>query len=80
MSQKQYSEAARAAETAVAVRPENPYAWYSLAVAQAAAGNTKRALEALEQAAAKGFRGWDRADAEPLLAKVRKDARYQRMK
>ena len=79
MSQKQYGDAARAAETAVAVRPENANAWYSLAVAQAAAGNTKRALEALEQAAAKGFRGWDRAESEPLLAKARKDPRYQKV-
>ena len=43
---------------------------------QAASGNTKRAIEALEQAAAHGFRGWDRAEAEPLLAKVRRDPRY----
>jgi predicted esterase len=80
MSQKQYAQAAQAAETSVAVRPENANAWYSLAVAQAGAGNFKRALEALEQAAAKGFRAWDRAEAEPLLAKVRKDPRYQKLK
>jgi pimeloyl-ACP methyl ester carboxylesterase len=79
MSQKQYAEAARAAEVGVAVRPENANAWYSLAVAQAASGNTKRAIEALEQAAAKGFRNWERADAEPLLVRVRKDARYRRI-
>jgi predicted esterase len=80
MSERRYSEAARAAETGASVRPDNANAWYSLAVAQAAAGNNKRALEALEQAAAKGFRNWDRADAEPLLAKVRKDPRYAKLK
>jgi pimeloyl-ACP methyl ester carboxylesterase len=80
MSQKQYAEAARAAETLVAVRPENANAWYSLAVAQAGAGDTKRALEALEQAVAKGFRNWERADTEPLLAKIRKDPRYQKLR
>jgi pimeloyl-ACP methyl ester carboxylesterase len=80
MASKQYAEAARAAEVAVAVRPENANAWYSLAVAQAGAGNTKRALEAMEQAAAKGFRNWDRADAEPLLAKLRRDPRYQKLR
>ncbi len=76
MAQKKYSEAARSAETAVLVRPENAGAWYSLAVAQAASGNTKRAIEALEEAAAQGFRAWDRADQETLLVKVRRDPRY----
>lgn len=79
MAQKRYSEAARSAETGVLVRPENAGAWYSLAVAQAGSGNTKRAVEALEEAAAKGFRGWERAEQEPLLAKVRRDARYAGM-
>ena len=35
MAQKRYAEAARSAETAVMLRPENAGAWYSLAVAQA---------------------------------------------
>jgi poly(3-hydroxybutyrate) depolymerase len=76
MAQKRYGDAARTAEEAVLARPENAGAWYSLAVASAAAGNTKRALEALEQAAAKGFQAWERMEGEPLLAKVRRDARY----
>ena len=76
MAQKRYRDAARAAEEAVLTRPENAGAWYSLAVASAAAGNSRRALEALEQAAAKGFRAWERVEGEPLLVKVRRDARY----
>jgi hypothetical protein len=76
MAQKRYAEAARSAETAVMLRPENAGAWYSLAVAQAGSGNTKRAVEALSEAAARGFRGWERADREALLVKVRRDARY----
>ena len=79
MGRKQYADAARVAELAVAVRPENANAWYSLAVAQAAAGNTRRALDSLEQAAAKGFRAWDRAEQEPLLARIRRDPRYSRL-
>lgn len=75
MAQKRYSDAARTAEEAVLSRPENAAAWYSLAVASAAAGNTRRALEALEQAAAKGWGAWERMEGEPLLAKVRRDAR-----
>jgi poly(3-hydroxybutyrate) depolymerase len=76
MEQRRYDAAARTAEEAVLARPENAGAWYSLAVASAAAGNTKRALEALEQAAAKGFQAWERMEGESLLAKVRRDARY----
>jgi tetratricopeptide (TPR) repeat protein len=79
MAQKRYSDAAKSAETGVLVRPENAGAWYSLAVAQAGSGNTKRAIEALEEAVAKGFRGWERAEQEALLAKVRCDARYAGM-
>jgi hypothetical protein len=45
-------------------------------VAQAGSGNTKRAIESLGEAATRGFRGWERAEQETLLAKVRRDARY----
>jgi predicted Zn-dependent protease len=76
MAQKRYSDAARTAEEAVLARPENAGAWYSLAVASAAAGNTRRALAALEQAAVKGWKSWERMENEPLLAKVRHDAHY----
>jgi len=76
MAKKRSPDAARTAEESVLARPENAGAWYSLAVASAAAGNTRRALSALEQAADKGWKGWERMEAEPLLAKVRRDAHY----
>jgi predicted esterase len=76
LAQKRYSDAVKPAETAVLLRPENANAWFSLAVAQAGSGNTKRAIEALEEAAAHGFRGAERVEREPALAKVRRDARY----
>jgi tetratricopeptide (TPR) repeat protein len=76
MSEKRYVDAARYAETAVLVRPENANAWYSLAVAHAASGNTKRAVEALWQAVEHGFRGLDRVEGEALLERVRRDKRY----
>ena len=76
MAQKRYREAAQKAEDAVLARPEYPAGWYSLAVASAAAGNSGRALEALEQAAAKRWDDWERMEAEPLLGKVRREARY----
>jgi poly(3-hydroxybutyrate) depolymerase len=76
MSEKRYSDAVHYAETAVLIRPENANAWYSLAVARAASGNAKRAIEALEQAVEHGFRGVDRVEGEALLEKVRRDKRY----
>jgi tetratricopeptide (TPR) repeat protein len=76
MEGKRYADAAANWETAVLVRPENGSAWYSLAVAQAAAGNKRRALEALEQAVANGFHDRARMEQEPLLSPVRRDPRY----
>ena len=77
MQERDYSGAARVYETAVLIRPENAGSWYSLAVAHAGAGNTKRAIEALEHAAEHGFRDVGRIEQEPLFAKVRREARYQ---
>src|ERR1019366_8945933 len=51
MAQERYGDAARTAEEAVFARPENSGGWYALALASAAAGNTNRSLEAVEQAA-----------------------------
>jgi predicted Zn-dependent protease len=76
MAQERYHDAARSAEEAVFARPENSGGWYALAVASAAAGDTRRALEALEQTASKGWSDWERMEGEPLLAKVRREARY----
>jgi dienelactone hydrolase len=76
MSQHQYSDAARYASIAVLVRPENGGAWFTLAVARAALGDTRRSLEALEQALAHGFRARDRIESEPLLDKVRRKKKY----
>ncbi len=77
MSNHNYSAAARIYETSVLLRPENANAWYTLATAQAGAGNSRRALEALEQAAQHGFHDAGRVEQEPLFAKLRRDARFQ---
>jgi len=77
MGTKDYSGAAHLYETGVLVRPENPGTWYSLAVAQAGAGNSRRAVEALEQAVAHGFRDARRIEQEPLFARLHKESRYQ---
>jgi poly(3-hydroxybutyrate) depolymerase len=80
MAQKKYDEAVRVAEVAVAARADSAHGWYTLAVAQAGAGFTKRALEALETAVANGFSNWELAEQEPLLAKARRDPRYPKPK
>jgi len=76
MAQRQYGDAARFAEIGVLIRPENGNAWFTLALARAATGNTKRALEALEQALTHGFRARERIESEPLLQKVRREKKY----
>ncbi len=80
MRRKDYTGAAQTWETAVMVRPEAAGGWYSLAVASAAARNRKRALEAFDQAVRNGFTDWARAEAEPLLAGIRSDSRYQALR
>jgi tetratricopeptide (TPR) repeat protein len=76
MDAKRYADAAGNWEVAVLVRPENANAWYSLAIAQAGAGNRKRALEALERAVANGFKDRGRMEQEHLLAPIRRDLSY----
>jgi len=77
LAKKEYAMAARSWEVNVQIRPANAGAWYSLAVAQAASGNKRRALEALEKAAANGYKDAARMDRDPLLAPVRNDRRYR---
>ena len=75
--QKDYAGAARSWQTAVLVQPDNAGAWYALAVAEAGAGNKRRALEALEEAASRGLHDWSRVENEPLFAPLRGDPRYK---
>lgn len=72
---KKYSEAARMWQLAVLLRPEYAEGWYSLAVSEAAAHEKRRALNALEEAIAHGFRDRDRILGDPLLEPVRKEPR-----
>jgi poly(3-hydroxybutyrate) depolymerase len=77
MQERDYGGASRVYETAVLVVPRNAGTWYSLAVAHAGAGNTRRALEALEHASSLGFRDAQRVEGEALFTKLRREARYQ---
>jgi dienelactone hydrolase len=77
LAQKDYSEAAHFFEVALMARPNEPGPWYSLAVAKAASGNKRGALEALEQAVSNGFHDRERLAGEPLLERLRDEPRYR---
>lgn len=55
LAEKKYREAAAVLETAVLVRPEASSYWFSLALAQAGAGDRKRSRAALDKAVELGF-------------------------
>jgi predicted esterase len=76
LAANKYPEAARLWQLAVLLRPAYADGWYSLAVSEAGAHEKRRALEALEQAVANGFRDRDRIAREPLLEPLRKEPRY----
>ncbi|HEY1242802.1 MAG TPA: hypothetical protein VGF16_19710 [Bryobacteraceae bacterium] len=73
---KKYSDAARMWQLVVLLRPEYAEGWYSLAVSEAGAHEKRRALDALEQAIANGFRDRDRLARDPQWEPLRKEARY----
>jgi len=77
MSRLEFGTAAQMLEDAVLARPDSGGAWYSLAVAQSAAGNKKRAIEALEKAAANGFRDAARVEQESHFSGIRDNPRYK---
>jgi predicted Zn-dependent protease len=76
LAANKYPEAARLWELAVLLRPAYAEGWYSLAVSEAGAHQKRRALEALEQAIANGFRDRDRIAGEALSEPLRGEPRY----
>jgi tetratricopeptide (TPR) repeat protein len=77
MAQKSYVDAANNYEVALMAHPDDPGAWYSLAVARSASGNKRSALDALEHAAANGFHDRERMEGEVLLERLRNQPRYR---
>jgi len=76
LAANKYSEAAHMWQLAVLLRPEYAEGWYSLAVSDAGAHDKRRALDALEEAIAHGFRDRDRIAGDPLWESLRKEPRY----
>ena len=73
---KQWKEAAAAYQELLAANPANASAWLRLARAQAAAGETDRALEALKSGAGTGQLVYQSVMASPELTALHGDARF----
>ncbi len=72
-----YAEAAALLEMLLEFRPGQARTLFDLARACAGAGERKKALEALTQAADAGFSDAARADGEKLFAKIRGETAFQ---
>jgi hypothetical protein len=73
---KQWKEAAAAYQELATANPANAGAWLRLARANAAAGDTERALEALKSGAATGQLTYQSVMIAPELAALHGDARF----
>jgi predicted TPR repeat methyltransferase len=72
-----YAEAAALLEMLLEFRPGQTRTLFDLARARAGAGERKKALEAISQAAEAGFSDVGRAEGEKLFAKIRGEAAFQ---
>ena len=77
--QKDYAAAAGWLELQVVLRPGQPRSWYDLARARAFDGSKPRALEALKQAVAAGFRDASRAETDPAFVKLAGDSDFKEL-
>ena len=73
----EYGEVADMLELATALRPGQSRTLFDLARARAFSRDSKRALEALRQAAAAGLSDATRVESEPAFAKLKSDAAFQ---
>jgi predicted esterase len=71
-----YDTAAAMLEMAVLLRPERSQTHFELARTRALLGEKKRAIAALQQALAAGFKDLDRLNGETAFAKFRKDPEF----
>ena len=77
LDKKEYARAAGMLEMAAVIRPERAQVFYDLAHIRALAGEKKKALAALKQAVAGGFKDASRVEQDPAFAALRNDAAFQ---
>ncbi|HWA10243.1 MAG TPA: hypothetical protein VG838_12390 [Opitutaceae bacterium] len=77
--QREYGDAAARLELQSVLRPGEARTYYDLARARAFDGAKARALEALKQAVAAGYRDGARAETEPAFAKLTGDPAFREL-
>lgn len=77
LEKKEYGHAAAMLETMAVIRPERAQTFYGLARARALGGDKKKALAALKQAVAGGYKDAARVEQDEAFAKLRDDAAFQ---
>jgi len=76
MEQGAFRRAASLQEIAARIWPESAAPYYRLALSRARAGDGKRALDALEEAARRGMHRLELLDGEPAFDAIRSDPRF----
>lgn len=79
LARKDHVRALAALSVATEATPERPVYWYNLACVRARLGQRRQALDALEQAVARGFADLARMAADEDLASLRGDDRFKRL-
>ena len=79
LDQREFGAAAARLELIAAVRPDRAQTFFDLARARALAGDGKRALAALQQAVALGFKDGARLAGEPAFERLRHDPKFQEL-
>jgi len=75
--EKNWARAILCLSVATQIRPKSPGAWYAMAAVEALSGHGSRAIEDLEQAAARGFSDAEDLDRDPDFASLRGTERYR---
>lgn len=76
---RKYTRAASKLELMSQIRPENPQVFYEMARTYIVAGDRKKALKALSEAAARGFKDISALEENQEFSVLRSDPAYQKM-
>ena len=76
---RDYAKAARRLEVMARVRPDNPQVYYHLARAYSSDGRTRKAMEALKNAVARGYRDIEALENSRDLDLLREKPEYRKI-